>query len=98
MLFIKFTVFKQSFLSFYRFYSKYKTKKTLKLLPQFGTAELEVTRNSQRETTEQSCDGEHSTTEIERVERKTKVVVSTYEMFVLDLFNSNDSLTGQVIF
>jgi len=79
-------------------YSKYETKKTLKLLPQYGTAELEVTCYSQLETTKRSCDGENSKTKIESGERKIKVVVSTYEMFVLDLFNSNDFLTGEVIF
>lgn len=88
----------QSLLSFYRLYSSYETKKTLKLLPQFGTAELEVTCYSQPGATKQSCDGENSTTKIERVERKINIVVSTYEMFVLDLFNSNDFLTGEVIF
>jgi len=85
-------------LSFYRVYSKYETKKNLKLLPQYGTAELEVTYYSQLEVTKRSCDDENSKTKIESGERKIKVVVSTYEMFVLDLFNSNDFLTGEVIF
>jgi len=59
---------------------------------------LEVTYYSQPGATKQSCDGENLTTKIECVEKKVNVVVSTFEMFVLDLFNSNDFLTYEVIF
>lgn len=88
----------QYLLLFYRLYSRYETKKNLTLLPQYGTAELEVTCYSQLGAIKRSYDEENSKTKIERGERKIKVVVSTYEMFVLDLFNSNDFLTGEVIF
>ncbi|KAE9527898.1 hypothetical protein AGLY_012722 [Aphis glycines] len=86
-----------AFKHFNELYSRYETKKNLKLLPQYGTAELEVTCYSQLGAIKRSYDEENSKTKIERGERKIKVVVSTYEMFVLDLFNSNDFLTGETI-
>lgn len=86
-------------LSFHRFYSKREGRKTLKLLPQFGTVELDAIFYDVPKSNKRSCDGEYSTTNNQCcVERKYRVMVTTYQMCVLDMFNTYDFLTYEVIY
>uniref|UniRef100_A0A2S2NJ52 Cullin-3-A n=1 Tax=Schizaphis graminum TaxID=13262 RepID=A0A2S2NJ52_SCHGA len=87
-----------AFNDFKTFYSKVEGRKTLKLLPQFGTVELDATFYDAPRSSKRSCDGEYSTTNNQCcVERKFKVMVTTYQMFVLDMFNTYDFLTYERI-
>ncbi|XP_025196814.1 cullin-3-A-like [Melanaphis sacchari] len=82
------------FNDFKKYYSKGETRKTLKLLPQFGTVELVATYYGEPIFLKRSHDGGKCSPvpNSRRVERHFKVRVTTYQMFVLDLFNTNDGL------
>ncbi|XP_060845761.1 cullin-3-like [Rhopalosiphum padi] len=87
-----------AFNDFKTFYSKREGRKTLKLLPQFGTVELDAIFYDVPKSNKRSCDGEYSTTNNQCcVERKYRVMVTTYQMCVLDMFNTYDFLTYERI-
>ncbi|XP_029341828.1 cullin-3-like [Acyrthosiphon pisum] len=71
-------------------------KKKLMLLPQFGTVELNAHFYG-KPCLDTQLDNELPKTNIERVNRKLKLEVTTYQMCVLDLFNTNNTLTFKEI-
>jgi len=89
----------QSLFLFNRIYkenTRDNSKKKLMLLPQFGTVEL--TANFYREPCfDLPFENELPKKNIKRVYRQVKLEVTTYQMCVLDMFNTNDTITFKVI-
>jgi len=72
-------------------------KKKLMLLPQFGTVELNANLYG-KPSLDIQYDNELPKNNIKREHRKIKLEVTTYQMCVLDLFNTNNTLTFEVIY
>jgi len=91
----------QSLFSFHRIFEKdivHKPKKSLKLLPQFGTVELNATFYGKCRPTRQLSHNELQSLNNKYEERMVELVVTTYQMCVLDLFNDYNTLTFEVIY
>jgi len=88
--------------SFHRIYKKDtqggNANKKLMLLPQFGRVELNAIFYGKLCSAEQLFLNELSTINTKRDVRKVKLVVTTYQMCVLDLFNVHNTLTYEVIY
>lgn len=87
----------QVLFSFHRIYEKHNRKKKLMLLPQFGTVELNAIFYG-KPSPVKCFEEEIPTLKNKRDERMVQLVVTTYQMSVLDLFNDYNTLTYEVIY
>jgi len=90
----------QSLFLFHRIYkenTRDNAKRKLMILPQFGTVELDAVFYGDPCFEKQIVNG-LPTNFNKRRERKVKLEVTTYQMCVLDLFNTHNTLTFEVIY